>query len=69
MTTRMSKDEREAFLAEPHIGVVAIPEDGRGPFLRVREFVWGRGWPASGLRGSQAAGQPSQSARRRSKSL
>ncbi len=39
MTTRMTKEEREAFLAQPHIGVVAIPEDGRGP-LTVPVWYW-----------------------------
>ncbi len=39
MTTRMNKEEREAFLAQPHIGVVAIPEDGRGP-LTVPVWYW-----------------------------
>lgn len=27
----MSKDEREAFLADLHTGIVSIPEEGRGP--------------------------------------
>jgi len=27
----MSRAEREAFLAEPHVGVISIPEEGRGP--------------------------------------
>ncbi len=31
MTTTMSKAEREAFLADAHIGVLSIPEDGKGP--------------------------------------
>jgi len=29
--TTMTKEEREAFLAQPWIAVVSIPEDGRGP--------------------------------------
>ena len=31
MSFAMTKPEREAFLAEVHVGVVAIPEPGRGP--------------------------------------
>ncbi len=27
----MSKDEREAFLAQPHVGVISIEAEGRGP--------------------------------------
>jgi nitroimidazol reductase NimA-like FMN-containing flavoprotein (pyridoxamine 5'-phosphate oxidase superfamily) len=27
----MTKDERETFLADVHVGVIAIPEPGRGP--------------------------------------
>ena len=27
----MTKEEREAFLADLHTGIVSIPEDGRGP--------------------------------------
>ncbi len=30
-TTTMSKSEREAFLAETHVGVVSVAEPGRGP--------------------------------------
>lgn len=29
--TRMSKDEREAFLADLHVGVLSIPRDGQAP--------------------------------------
>lgn len=31
MSLTMSKQEREAFLADVHIGVISIPEEGRGP--------------------------------------
>jgi nitroimidazol reductase NimA-like FMN-containing flavoprotein (pyridoxamine 5'-phosphate oxidase superfamily) len=31
MSLSMTKDEREAFLAELHVGVISIPEPGRGP--------------------------------------
>jgi len=31
MSLKMSKDEREAFLADLHVGVIAIEEPGRGP--------------------------------------
>jgi PPOX class probable F420-dependent enzyme len=31
MTTAMTRSEREAFLADVHVGVLAIAEDGRGP--------------------------------------
>ena len=29
--TRMNQDEREAFLADLHVGVLSIPRDGRAP--------------------------------------
>ncbi len=31
MSTSMTKEEREAFLREAHIGVLSIPEPGKGP--------------------------------------
>lgn len=31
MSLTMTPDEREAFLADVHVGVMAIPEAGRGP--------------------------------------
>jgi nitroimidazol reductase NimA-like FMN-containing flavoprotein (pyridoxamine 5'-phosphate oxidase superfamily) len=31
MTLTMTKQEREAFLADVHVGVISIPEPGRGP--------------------------------------
>jgi nitroimidazol reductase NimA-like FMN-containing flavoprotein (pyridoxamine 5'-phosphate oxidase superfamily) len=31
MSVIMTKQEREAFLADVHIGVISIPEEGRGP--------------------------------------
>jgi len=31
MTVRMSKDEREAFLADVHVGILSVPEPDRGP--------------------------------------
>lgn len=31
MSLTMSKDEREAFLAALHVGVISISQDGRGP--------------------------------------
>jgi hypothetical protein len=31
MTLAMTKQEREAFLADVHVGIISIPEDGRGP--------------------------------------
>ncbi len=31
MSTSMTKEEREAFLLEAHIGVLSIPEPGKGP--------------------------------------
>ncbi len=39
MTTRMTTDEREAFLAAVHVAVVAIPEPGRGP-LTAPVWYW-----------------------------
>ena len=29
--TALNQQEKEAFLSEPHIGVLSIPRDGRGP--------------------------------------
>ena len=31
MSLAMTKQEREAFLAEVHVGIISIPEPGRGP--------------------------------------
>jgi nitroimidazol reductase NimA-like FMN-containing flavoprotein (pyridoxamine 5'-phosphate oxidase superfamily) len=31
MSLAMTKQEREAFLADVHVGVISIPEQGRGP--------------------------------------
>lgn len=31
MSLRMTREEREAFLAEPHVGIVGIAEPERGP--------------------------------------
>lgn len=31
MTTRMTQAEKQAFLAEPHVGVVSIPRSDAGP--------------------------------------
>jgi hypothetical protein len=31
MSLAMTKQEREAFLADVHMGVISIPEPGRGP--------------------------------------
>jgi nitroimidazol reductase NimA-like FMN-containing flavoprotein (pyridoxamine 5'-phosphate oxidase superfamily) len=31
MSLKMSKSEREAFLADLHVGVISIAEEGRGP--------------------------------------
>ena len=31
MSLAMTKQEREAFLADLHVGIISIPEDGKGP--------------------------------------
>jgi nitroimidazol reductase NimA-like FMN-containing flavoprotein (pyridoxamine 5'-phosphate oxidase superfamily) len=31
MSLTMTKQEREAFLADVHVGVISIPDEGRGP--------------------------------------
>lgn len=31
MTLTMTIQERERFLSDPHVGIISIPEDGRGP--------------------------------------
>ena len=31
MTLRMTREEREAFLADLHVGIISIAEEGRGP--------------------------------------
>ena len=31
MSSAMTKEEREAFLADLHVGVISIAEEGRGP--------------------------------------
>ena len=49
MSLTMTKEEREAFLAEVHVAIISIPESGRGPltlpvwyaFVPVGEFhIW-----------------------------
>ena len=49
MSLAMTREEREAFLAEVHVAVISIPERGRGPlsvpvwyaFLQDEEFhIW-----------------------------
>jgi len=47
MSFAMTKQEREAFLAAVHVGVISIPEEGRGP-LTVP--VWYSYEPGSELR-------------------
>ena len=32
MSLIMTKEEREAFLADVHVGIISISEEGRGPF-------------------------------------
>jgi nitroimidazol reductase NimA-like FMN-containing flavoprotein (pyridoxamine 5'-phosphate oxidase superfamily) len=31
VTLAMTRPERERFLADPHVGIISIPEEGRGP--------------------------------------
>ena len=31
MTVAMTRDERERYLADLHVGIISIPEEGRGP--------------------------------------
>ena len=31
MSLAMTKEERETFLADLHVGIISIPEEGRGP--------------------------------------
>ena len=31
MTLAMTRQERESYLADLHVGIISIPEDGRGP--------------------------------------
>ena len=31
MSLAMTKQERETFLADLHVGIISIPEEGRGP--------------------------------------
>lgn len=58
MSLAMSRTEREAFLAETHVGIVSIGEEGRGP-LTVP--VWYRYEPGGELR--FATGDVSRKAR------
>ena len=39
MAAKMTKNEREAFLASVHVAVVGIPQEGRGP-LTVAVWYW-----------------------------
>jgi len=40
----MTKEEREAFLADVHVGVISVAEDGHGPLVvpRARVRLLGR---------------------------
>jgi nitroimidazol reductase NimA-like FMN-containing flavoprotein (pyridoxamine 5'-phosphate oxidase superfamily) len=33
MALTMTKDEREAFLADIHVAVISVAEDGQGPLV------------------------------------
>ena len=48
MSLAMTKQERETFLADLHVGIISIPEDGRGP-LTVP--IWYSYEPGGELRG------------------
>jgi nitroimidazol reductase NimA-like FMN-containing flavoprotein (pyridoxamine 5'-phosphate oxidase superfamily) len=43
MSLAMTKEERQAFLADVHIGIVSIPEDGRGPLTVPVWYVYDPG--------------------------
>lgn len=53
MSLAMSKAEREAFLAETHVGVLSITEDGRGPLTLP---MWYRYEPGGDVRISTGGG-------------
>src|SRR5688500_10761879 len=36
----MTPQEREKFLSEPHVGLISIPEDGRGPLAVPVWYAW-----------------------------
>jgi hypothetical protein len=42
MSVAMTKQEREAFLAGVHVGVISIPEPGRGPLTVPVWYVYDR---------------------------
>lgn len=46
MSLKMTKEEREAFLADLHVGVISIDDPGRGP---ITVPVWYDYRPATGL--------------------
>ena len=46
MSLNMTKAEREAFLADVHVGVVALPEAGRGPLAAP---IWYQNEPGGDL--------------------
>jgi len=43
MSLAMTKQEREAFLADVHVGVISIPEPGRGPLTVPVWYAYDRG--------------------------
>lgn len=47
----MSKDEREAFLAEVHVGILAVDEPGRGPLAMPIWYLWEDGAVVIGMGG------------------
>jgi nitroimidazol reductase NimA-like FMN-containing flavoprotein (pyridoxamine 5'-phosphate oxidase superfamily) len=47
----MTKDEREAFLAEVHVGILAIDEPGRGPLAMPVWYLFEQGEIVIGMDG------------------
>ena len=43
MSLAMTKQEREAFLADVHVGIISIPEPGRGPLTVPIWYVYESG--------------------------
>ncbi len=58
MSLVMTKQEREAFLADVHVGIISISDEGRAPF---RGAIWYAYDPGGDLRimtGKTAAAKP-----------
>ena len=59
MSLAMTKQEREGFLADLHVGIISITEEGRGPLTVPIWYLYEPGGEVRGrARGDQTIGKP-----------